>query len=331
MNDSMVDRLDDQEPVTITEALEMPQPRAVGSPLPRGNGNRVLVPPTYAELEDRAPLPHPGPVLAPPPASFGYTSPALKAATAPAAAPVAKPDPPSLEVNLAAGPLPAPVPPPVSPAQAAAPGQAAPAPLAEPVSQPAPRIAPATPPERRTPPPRYEHPSTFQKAAGMIRHAIPVVQKLLPLLDGNFGSVVSNLLTPPPAPPPPPATALVAPPPAPPKLDLAPILTPLKENIAELKTMHSELQVAQKELQATSLELRDQIGEQNNSLKRVEDHLELVREATDRNTLEQQELMEDLKAMGSKVNVVAAIAIGLLAISLLVNMALFMHIQRVLP
>lgn len=78
-------------------------------------------------------------------------------------------------------------------------------------------------------------------------------------------------------------------------------------------------------------DLREQIGEQNSSLKRVEDHLELVREATDRNTLEQQELLEDLKSMGSKVNIVAAIAIGLLAISLIVNMALYMHIQRVLP
>ena len=79
------------------------------------------------------------------------------------------------------------------------------------------------------------------------------------------------------------------------------------------------------------VELREQLVDQSHSLKRVEDHLDLVREATDRNTLEQQELLEDLKAIGSKVNVVAAIAIGLLAISLLVNMALYMHIQRVLP
>ena len=323
MNDSMVDRLDDQEPVTITEAFEVPQPRAVGSPLPRGNGNRVSVPPTYADLEDRAPLAHPGPVLAPPPASFPFSSPLLKPLV-PAASGAAKPEPAPLGINLAPEPVTAPapaVPAPVQPVAAA---------HSEPVAPPPPRTAAQAAPERRIP---TQQPSTLQRAAGIIRSAIPVVQKLLPLLDGNFGSAVSNLLTPtPPARPAPPAsTALVAPPPAPPKLDLAPVLTPLKENIVELKTMQSELQLAHKDLQASNVQLRDQISEQNNSLKRVEDHLELVREATDRNTLEQQELMEDLKSLGSRVNVVAAIAIGLLAVSLLVNLFLFMHIQRVLP
>jgi hypothetical protein len=157
---------------------------------------------------------------------------------------------------------------------------------------------------------RSAEPSTLQRAAGVIRQALPIVQKLLPLLDGNFGTAISTILHPPP-PPPAPTTALAPPAPAP--VDLG----PLKENIAELQVMH--------------VELREKIVEQNQSLKRVEDHLELVRDATDRNTLEQQELLEDLKAMGSKVNIVAAIAIGLLAISLLVNMALYMHIQRVLP
>ena len=106
--------------------------------------------------------------------------------------------------------------------------------------------------------------------------------------------------------PPPPA-------PAPAKVDLAPI----QEGLLQLQTQHREL--------------RDQFVEQNSSLKRVEDHLEMVREATDRNTLEQQELLEDLKAVGGKVNLVALIAIGLLAFSVLVNLLLYMHIQRVLP
>ncbi len=292
MNDSMVDRLDENEPVTITEVLEIPQPRAVGSPLPRGNGSRVPVPPTYAELEDRSAVSHPGPVLAPPsPISFSSTSTARAAAVAAEAV--------SSLTNAA--PEPAPAPASLSVAK----------PAAKPVEGAAPSAPPPSQPERpralQTRP--SEPPSTLQRAALVIRQAIPIVQKLLPLLDGNFGTAVSNILNPPPPPPVPAPPAA----PAPAPLDLA----PLKEHIAELQTMHQGL--------------REQIGEQNNALKRVEDHLELVREATDRNTLEQQELLEDLKSMGSKVNVVAAIAIGLLAISLIVNMVLYMHIQRVLP
>jgi hypothetical protein len=59
--------------------------------------------------------------------------------------------------------------------------------------------------------------------------------------------------------------------------------------------------------------------------------LEMVREATDRNTLEQQELLEDLKAVGNKVNLFAMIALGLLGLSVLLNIVLYLHIMRVLP
>jgi len=129
------------------------------------------------------------------------------------------------------------------------------------------------------------------------------VQRILPLLDGNIGTAVSNILSPRPSPAPPP----------PPPVNLA----PLQKGLTELQTQQREL--------------RDQIVDQNSSLKRVEDHLEMVREATDRNTLEQQELLEDLKTVSNKVNVIAVIALGLLGISILLNLVLYLHIQRVLP
>lgn len=264
----MVDRLDEQE-----LPLEVSQPRAVGSPLPRGNGLRVHLPPNYDDLELRPPVAHPisqlasqpGPVLAPSPVSN------------------VQPETPKPFTER----------------------------IQEPLSTAPPRIAEAgsvppsmgIPPPRRLPPPAP--PATgFQRAVGAIRTALPFVQKLLPLLEGNVASAVSNIL----APQPPQRQT-----PAPPPVDL----TPLQRSITDLQTRHGDL--------------RDQVTEQNTSLKRVEDRLEMVREATDRNTLEQQELLADLKSMGRKVNLVAAIAIGLLAISLLVNLALFLHIQRVLP
>ncbi len=142
-------------------------------------------------------------------------------------------------------------------------------------------------------------PSNVQRAAQALRSAVPFVQRLLPLLDGNIVTAISNVLNHQPKPAPPVSIA------------------PIQQGI-------SELQLQQRELS-------DQMAVQNASLKRVEDHLELVREATDRNTLEQQELMEDLKAVGKKVNLVATVALTLLLVSVLVNVLLYLHIERILP
>ena len=154
------------------------------------------------------------------------------------------------------------------------------------------------------PPAAAEEPSGMQRAVAALRSALPFVQRLLPLLDGNIATTVSGLLAPHHRPQAPPPSA---------KLDLA----PLEDGLAELQTQHQNL--------------REQVMEQNNSLKRVEDQLDMVREATDRNTLEQQELLEDLKAFGNKVKFVVITALVLVAVGFLMTLALFMHIQRVLP
>jgi hypothetical protein len=136
---------------------------------------------------------------------------------------------------------------------------------------------------------------------GALRATLPLVHRILPLLDGNIGAAVSNILSP------------QHHAPAPPSVNL----TPIKESLAELETRHRALS--------------DQLVEQNSSLKRVEDQLGMVREATDRNTLEQQELLEDLKGVGHKVNLFAFFALGLLLVSVVINVVLFLHIERMLP
>jgi len=150
--------------------------------------------------------------------------------------------------------------------------------------------------------PPLDVPFGVQRVINAIRAALPFVQRILPLLDGNIGTAVPNMLAPQhhPTPPPPPVN-----------------LATITDGLAELQTQHREL--------------RDQAVEQNTSLKRVEDHLEMVREATDRNTLEQQELIQDLKVVGNKFNLVAIIALSLFAVSVIVNVILYLHIQRVLP
>jgi hypothetical protein len=162
----------------------------------------------------------------------------------------------------------------------------------------------ATPPGRAlspaTPPMSAEESSALQRAMGLLKHAAPFVARLLPLLEGNVTGALANLMSPRPHAP------------------AAPVdLTPVHNQLSEMQLQHNDLRVW--------------VQDQNTSLKRVEDQLELVREATDRNTLEQQELIEDLKAVGHKVSLIAVGLSILLVLSVVMNLVLYMYIKRVLP
>ena len=140
----------------------------------------------------------------------------------------------------------------------------------------------------------------MQRAMGLLKQAAPFVAKLLPLIEGNISTAVSNLLAARPQPP------------------AAPVdLTPLHNQLTEIQLQHNDL--------------RTTVQEQTTGLKRVEDQLELVREATDRNTLEQQEFIEDLRAVSHKVSLIAVGLSILLVLSVVVNLVLYMYVKRVLP
>jgi hypothetical protein len=162
----------------------------------------------------------------------------------------------------------------------------------------------ASQPERAlaTTAPSGERRTGLQRAAGALRAALPFVQRILPLLDGNIGTAVSNVMGPYPhmAPPPPPVN-----------------LEPLQEDLAELQAQHRDL--------------RNRILEQKSQLKRVEDQLETVRETADRNAQEQQDILDDLKAVRKKVNVFAALALTLLILSVAANVVLYLHIVHLIP
>jgi septal ring factor EnvC (AmiA/AmiB activator) len=99
----------------------------------------------------------------------------------------------------------------------------------------------------------------------------------------------------------------------PPPVDLEPI----EDGLAELQMQHRAL--------------RNQFLEQNASLKRVEDQLEAVREATERNSREQEELLDDLQTVRKRFNRFAIPALGLLALSVLLNVLLYLHMRHILP
>jgi hypothetical protein len=191
--------------------------------------------------------------------------------------------------------------------------RAAESPLSTEVSSPAARFSEEEKDEQLTPPPqnRASQDQTLeaaqspgvQRAVKILRSVLPLAQRLLPLLDGNIGTTVSNFLAPRPQPkaPHPPGD-----------LDLAPI----EDSLAKLRSQHHSLRL--------------QVTEQNASLKRVEDQLEKVREATNRNTLEQQELQEDLKAFGKKVKIVVIFALVLAAASFCMTLVLFLRLNKVI-
>ncbi|MGC1461905.1 MAG: hypothetical protein WA802_06860 [Terracidiphilus sp.] len=148
-----------------------------------------------------------------------------------------------------------------------------------------------------------KHLSGVKRTMSALQTALPIVESILLLFDRKRFPAVSRpsipqQLAPPVAPPPPPG-------------DLA---------LIELSLSRLSVQ---------NRELRDQFIQLDASVKHAGDHLERVREATDRNTLQQQELIEDLKSFGGKVKIVSLLAIGLLAISVAINLVFYLHFLKV--
>jgi hypothetical protein len=90
-------------------------------------------------------------------------------------------------------------------------------------------------------------------------------------------------------------------------------LVPLLDGTAHQSAASSqELQKSLADLQTGHREIRGLFQDQVVELKRVEEQLERLREASERNTLEQQELIEDLKSFGGTIKALAAVGLVLL-------------------
>jgi hypothetical protein len=144
--------------------------------------------------------------------------------------------------------------------------------------------------------------SGLLRAIRAFRSALPLLQKLLPLLDGNVVTAISNVLAPRPQAQP-----------AQKPVDTA----PMENSLADLKTQQQEL--------------RNRLQEQGTSLQRIGEQMERLREVTDRNSDELGDLVEELKAAGRKMNIVAFLAFALLAGSIALNVVLYLQIHHLLP
>ena len=139
-----------------------------------------------------------------------------------------------------------------------------------------------------------QHRSGLQRTASAVRTVVPLLQKMLPLLEGNVISAAANLLAP----------RLMAP-----TIDLAPL-------DASLAKLRGEL---------AAMEVRD--AEHDRAFKRMDEQLETMKDAIERNAHEQKQAGEELSRIRGRLAVVSAIGLGLLLVSIGVNTALFLYVK----
>lgn len=135
----------------------------------------------------------------------------------------------------------------------------------------------------------------LQRAIGFIRSAAPVLRKVLPLLDGNVVSVVSNVL----------GSGIGA---------SRVNLEPLENAVTRMRKDH--------------VDLRLNVADQTAALKRIADQVAAVRETTERNSAEQKGLARDIQALRVRISLVAWIGLGLLVVSIALNILLYLRMQQ---
>jgi hypothetical protein len=151
------------------------------------------------------------------------------------------------------------------------------------------------PPQRAE---KREPSAALQRTATAIRTMVPLLQKLLPLLDGNVASAVANLLLSRPA--------------GAPAVDLEPLETALMHVRGDLAVM------------------QDKSIQQETALKRIDDQLGTVKEALERAALEQKEAAEELSQTRRSVRIFAVLGAVLLVISIGLNATLFLYVRGIL-
>jgi len=144
------------------------------------------------------------------------------------------------------------------------------------------------------------HQSAMEKTVGVLRAILPIAQKFLPLLDGQVGTVVSNLIGPQNSP-----------------RQVANALLPLHEGLAQLEKQH--------------IELRAQVAGQSAALRQMAEEIETVRKQIEETAAEQQALAGILSKMRRRMNLFAVAGLVLLVALVALNVVLLLHLRRVLP
>jgi hypothetical protein len=173
------------------------------------------------------------------------------------------------------------------PVSSAEPVAASPAPA--PISGPKPVSRPVSSALARPMPPK---PSKFERAISVAKAVLPIVGKMLPLLEGNVVSAASNLL----------ANRPMH------EVDLK----PLEESISRLQSEHRALAFHS--------------GEQKRALQRLEDEFAVVQEVVQKNAADQAELIEHVAKLAKRTSSFMRLVTILLVVSILFTALLCVRI-----
>src|SRR5580704_1386348 len=179
------------------------------------------------------------------------------------------------------------VPLPIPPAEPVTSTQPAPSP------RPKPGPLPASTALGRPMPPK---PTKFERAVSVARTVLPIVGKMLPLLEGNFVSAASNLL----------ANRPMH------EVDLK----PLEESISRLQSDHRALAFHS--------------TEQKRALQRLEDELAALQETVQKNAADQAELIEHVAKLAKRTSSFMRLVTILLVVSILFTALLCVRIAYII-
>ncbi len=141
---------------------------------------------------------------------------------------------------------------------------------------------------------RGGHPTGLERTVGAVRMLIPLLGKVLPLLDGNVAAVAANLL--------------MSRPQAQP-IDTYPLESALMKVRTELALM------------------QDKAAEHDTAFKRIDGQLETMKDAIERSVVEQRDMAENVSKIQSRVLVFSVLGLVLVAVSIGVNVALFFYVK----
>lgn len=142
---------------------------------------------------------------------------------------------------------------------------------------------------------RERRPSGFQRAISIAKTVLPLVGKVLPLLEGNVVATASNLLTPQPH-----------------AIDLK----PLEEAVARLQTDQRALTF--------------HTSEHKRSLRHLEDEMAALQEAVQKNAADQAQLAEQVVKLAKRTSSFMRLIIILLVLSILFTTALVIRIAYII-